>query len=540
MSPVGRLGVVMKHLNLLHRTHAMQTFLQRMSSEIKGTLSGFDRVRFRGTIRWLASLRGLGLYLGTMRVLLMNFKDWAMERTEQIAVATERLAEAAGRPVVYLPSSGERKETRALDIARADGVTEGLIAVLKCVEPCQTFTVSGNRASKRLELKPQFGKCSHLYFYLLDPQLGLMHLRLQTWVPYSIHVCLNGRDWLACQLTRAGIGFDQRDNCFVDVDDLAQAQALLSRQLQTNWSGLLDGLVARWHPAHRTMFTAPPLDYYWSAEETEWATDVLFRSPAALARVYPNLLRHATTTFGSRDVLRFLGQPPVVNRTTTREIVSSTLTRPEGTRVKHAINRNSIKMYDKQQSVLRVETTINNPRDMKVYRVKETAPAGPKEWLRLRKGVADLHRRAEVSQKSNERYLETLAAVEHDEPLGETVRPICQPTAWHGRRVRALQPLSPDDSRLLAAVVRGEFALNGFRNRDLRPLLFGDGAVSPDEARRQSSKITRLLRLLRGHGLIQKVPKTHRYTLTDPGRQTITALQIAQQTSTQQLAKLAV
>ena len=212
----------------------------------------------------------------------------------------------------------------------------------------------------------------------------------------------------------------------------------------------------------------------------------------------------------------------------------------EGTRVKHAINRNSIKMYDKQQSVLRVETTINNPRDMKVYRVKETAPAGPKEWLRLRKGVADLHRRAEVSQKSNERYLETLAAVEHDEPLGETVRPICQPTAWHGRRVRALQPLSPDDSRLLAAVVRGEFALNGFRNRDLRPLLFGDGAVSPDEARRQSSKITRLLRLLRGHGLIQKVPKTHRYTLTDPGRQTITALQIAQQTSTQQLAKLAV
>jgi hypothetical protein len=480
-----------------------------------------------------------------MRVLLMNFKEWTMELTEQIAAATERLAEAAGRPVVYLESSRERKEARALDIARADGVTGGLIAVLKCVEPCQTFTVGGNRAAKKLALRPLSGKCSHLYFYVLDSQFGLMHLRLQMWVPFSIHVCLNGRDWLAKQLTQAGIGFDQRDNCFVDVDDLAAAQTLLSRQLQTNWSGLLDGLVAQWHPAHRTMFTAPPLDYYWSAEETEWATDVLFRSPAALARVYPNLLRHATTTFGSRDVLRFLGQAPVVHRNTTREIVSSTLTRPEGTRVKHANNRNSIKMYDKQQSVLRVETTINNPRDLKVYRSKEgddggSKDAGKKEWLRLRKGVADLHRRAEISQKSNERYLETLATVEHEEPLGDTVRPICQPTEWHGRRVRALQPLSPEDSQLLAAVIRGEFALNGFRNRDLRPLLFGDAEVPTAEARRQSAKITRLLRLLRGHGLIQKVPKTHRYTLTGPGRQTITALQIAQQTSTQQLAKLAV
>ena len=524
----------------------MHTFLQRMKTEVKGTLSGLDRVRFRGTIRWLASLRGLGSYLGTMRVLLMDFKGWAMGLTEQMGEATERLAEAAGRPVVCLPSSNERKETRAMDIARADGVTEGLIAVLKCVEPCHTFTVGKNAAEKRLELRQHPGKCSHLYFYVLDPQWGLMHLRLQMWVPFTIHVCLNGREWLARQLTQAGIGFDQRDNCFVDVDDLAQAQTLLSQQLRTNWSRTLDGLVTRLHPAHQTMFTAPSLDYYWSAEETEWATDVLFRSPAALAAVYPNLLRHATTTFGSRDVLRFPGPAPVVHRNTTREIISSTLTRPEGTRVKHAINRNSIKMYDKQQSVLRVETTINDPRDMKVYRPKEGDPAGPKSWQRLRKGVADLHRRAEISQKSNERHLEALAAVDHDQPLGEVVRPVCQPTEFQGRRVRALQPLAPDDNALLATVIRGEFALNGFRNRDLRPLLFGTAPSAQDpewsaaETKRQSSKITRLIRLLRAHGLIQKVPKTHRYTLNANGRQTITALQTAQRASPQQLNKLAV
>lgn len=517
----------------------MRQFLSCFASEIKGTLSGFDRLRFRGTIRWLASLRGMGSYLGTMGVLLKDFKAWALDKTEQIQAATEELAEETGRPLIYLPSSQERKETRALSIAQADGVTTGLVAVFKCVEPCHTFQVGPNAAQKILELRHHPAKCSHLYFYVLDPQMGLMHLRLQTWAPFSIHVCLNGRDWLARQLTKAKLGFEQRDNCFVDVEDVGRAQTLLSRQLRTDWPRLLNRFVSRLHPAHRTMFAQYPLDYYWSAEETEWATDVMFRSPEALARIYPKLLHHGITTFGSQDVLRFLGKTPVVRRNTRGEIVSTIKTRPEGTRLKHALNRNSIKMYDKQETVLRVETTINDPRDMKVLRAKEGDPEGPLSWQRLRKGVADLHRRAEVSQNSNERYLEALAAVEHAQPLGETLQPFCQSTKHQGRRVRALQPLGEEDGALLATVIRGEFTINGFRNRDLRPHLFGAEEPSPAEAKRQSAKITRLLRLLRAHKIIRKVPKTHRYTLTDAGRQAIVALQAAKQASTEKLNSFA-
>jgi hypothetical protein len=516
----------------------MQSFLQRMGSKIKGTLSGFDRVRFRGTIRWLSSLRGMGSYLGTMRILLKDFTDWGKARTDEIEVATKGLAKKAHCPMIYLSSSQLRKETLALEIARDNKVTEGLIAVFKCVEPCWSFRVGPNAETKKLELRYLPSKCSHLYFYQLDPQLGLTHLRLQMWAPFSIHVCMNGREWMARTLQREGIGFQQRDNCFVDIDDLSRAQELASLQLQTNWSEMLDGLVGRFHPAHQTMFATRPLDYYWSAEETEWATDVMFRSRKALASVYPNLLRHGITTFGSSDVLRFLGQFPVV-RSANREIISSIKTRPEGTRIKHASGRNSIKMYDKQQSVLRVETTINDPRDLRVFRPKEGDPKGKKSWQTLRKGVADLHRRAEVSQKSNERYLEAMAAVEHDEPLGATVQPICKPTEFKGRRVRALQPLSPDDGLLLATVNRAEFAINGFRNRDLRPQLFNDAATDPAEVKRQTAKITRLLRMLRGHGLIQKVPKTHRYMMTEKGRQTVTAIQIAKLASTDKLCKLA-
>ena len=110
----------------------MQAFLQRMSSKIKGSLSGLDRVRFRGTIRWLSSLRGMGAYLGTMKILLKDFTDWGKARTAEIEAATKALANEAKRPMIYLPSSSVRKETLAMDIASADNITEGLIAVFKC------------------------------------------------------------------------------------------------------------------------------------------------------------------------------------------------------------------------------------------------------------------------------------------------------------------------------------------------------------------------------------------------------------------------
>ena len=517
----------------------MQQFIKRHENDIPGNLSGFDRLRFRGTLRWLSSVRCLMKYLWKIQMRLTGFTDWAKGLTQQVVQASEGLAAAAGRPVHYLYSSRESKEQRAQQIASADRVREGLICVLKCVETCHTFTVGPNPQRQKLELRKFSGKCSHYYFYVMHPEFGLLHLRLQTWLPFTIQICLNGREWLARQLRQAGIGFEQRDNCFVRIKDVAAAQRLADEQLRTDWSGLLNDLRRLYHPVHEALFPQHLPEFYWSADETEWATDVMFRSPAALGQVYPGLVRHAVMAFGSADVLRFLGRSPKVNLYRTSEVVTSLKVRPEGTCVKHRLNRNAIKMYDKQQSVLRVETTVNDPKDMKVLRPCEGHPKKAKTWQRLRKGVSDLYRRAEVSQKANERYLDALAAVNHDQPLGESVRDLCQPTHWKGRRVRALQPLSPDDGRLLAAVNRGEFAINGFRNRDLRPLLFGAQQVAPEQLKRQGARITRQLRMLRAHGLIRKVPKTHRYTLTSKGRLKINALLAAQQASSQQLAQLA-
>jgi hypothetical protein len=189
--------------------------------------------------------------------------------------------------------------------------------------------------------------------------------------------------------------------------------------------------------------------------------------------------------------------------------------------------------------VLRVETTVNQPCEFKVYRGTEAEP-DKKQWRNLRKGVADLHRRAQVSQASNDRYLEAMGAVEQTSSMGETLRPLCRPVTWQGHRARALRPFDTDDMKLLEVVSRGEFAINGFRNRDLRERLLGPN--DPKDAqgqRRHSGQVTRKLRLLRAHGLIRKVPKTHRYLLTENGRNTITLLLTAREASVEQLAAAA-
>lgn len=517
----------------------MSMFLSRFGAEIKGVLSGWDRIRFRGTIRWLASLKGLGSYLSCQSILLKDFKTYVTSLTDRIQSSTEALAKGHQRPLIFLRSSRERKEVRALEIARADGIQQGLVAIFKCVESCYTFSVGPNAATKRLELRYGPSKCSHLYFYLRDQQYGPISIRLQMWVPFTIQVCLNGREWLAQQLIARGVGFEQRDNCFVGVAKMATAQELLHRQLQTKWDQLLDGLVRQWHPAHASLFP-PSVEYYWSAEETEWATDLLFQSPQALARVYPQFLRRAMTSFGSADVLRFLGGRPTarIHGNFTGEVLTSLKQRPEGARIKHCLKRNWIKMYDKQSQVLRVETTINDPRDMKSFRAKESDPQGPRSWQRLRKGVSDLHRRAEISEHSNQRYLESLAATEIAIPLQEVVGKVCAPTSFQGRRVRALHPLGEADAVLLAAIARGEFAINGFRNRDVTPLLYDDTTLDPGELKRRAARTTRLLRLLRAHHLIRKIPKTHRYQLTDSGRLTVHSVIAAQRTNVKQLAQL--
>jgi len=525
---------------------ASHSFIQRYQDRVLGVLHGFDRLRLRGTLRQLYCSSVMEAYLSAQHILLKQFGELVQTTSGWIKEATCALAAKAGRPLVYVSSSAQSKEALAREIAQRDGVKEGLIAVLSCLEPCRSYSLRGNAQTKLLELRLEGRKCLHYYFYFEHPLFGFMHLRLQTWFPFQIDICLNGRHWLARQLDRAGVAYRKRENCLVWVEDLGKAQQLLDQQVQLNWTLELERLRQQCHPTAGRIARPLGLHYYWSVSESEYASDVLFESPEALARLYPSLVHHAVSSFGSPDVMRFLGRtvPTQTGRVPSNfkgEIVSDLKNRPEGIRVKHSLNGNSVKLYDKQGSVLRVETTVNRPKEFKAWRTSESgdkSASEPKRWRVLRRGVADMPRRAEVSRASNERYLTALASVSGSVPLFEWTREVCRPITRGGRRYRGLNPLSPEDGQLLETVSRGEFAINGLRNRDVRLRLW-KGRANKIEQRRRTARVGRKLALLRAHGLIRKVSGTHRYVVTDKGRTTMTALLAARRADVSQLTQLA-
>ena len=524
----------------------MHEFIAKHEDKITGTLSGFDRLVFRGTLRSIAHDEGMKRYLWANQVLLKDFGAHVERVSRRLKEASLAEAEALGRPVNYLPSSQVSKEEIARGIAAQEGIRDGLVCVLSCVEPCWSFEIHRNREKKRLELEPRYRKCLFLYHYWMHPVFGFMNARIQTWFPFPVQICLNGREWLARQMDAAGLKYARQDNCFPWIADWAKAQRLMDRQLRANWPKLLDGVAKQLNPIHGEIFQKHPVSYYWSTYQSEWAIDIAFREAADLRRLYPRLVHHGMTTFSSPDVMRFLGKRiPLSGEAPKRfsgEVVSDLKHRQEGVRIKHSVNGNSLKLYDKAftvvGSVLRAEATVHNGDDFRVYRPKEGDPDGELAWRQMRRGIADLHRRAEVSRKAAERYLDAFASVDEDTTLEELIRRLGQSKQWRGRRVRALRPFA-DDSALVEAVSRGEFAINGFRNRDLRAIFFPRAAESQLDARRRSAWVSRKLRLLRAHGLITKVTGTHRYQLTVSGRKAITAILTALRSTVRQLTPVA-
>jgi hypothetical protein len=493
----------------------MERFVTRHGDRIVGILSGFDRMLFRGTLRSISYVEGLDKFLSSQHVLYKDFAAYVQRLSEGLKTHAIGIAADAGRPYEYVTSAAVRKDDRAREIAARDGITEGLVCVLTCVEPCRSFTIRRDREAQRLRLVAGERKCLHVYVYLLDPDFGLMHVRLQTWLPFTIQICLNGRAWLAACLRRAGVAFTQVDNCFTRIADVARAQALADDLIDWPWERWL----RRWgHWVNP--YVRPPdgvlYDYYWSVRQSEYATDLMFRNAKAVEVLYPALLRHGIETFHSEDVLRFLGQRPSTGFT--RQVHSDLQRRVEGVRIKHWVDENSIKMYDKAGSLIRIETTINNPDRFKVRRRRRSD--GHLDWLPLRKGIADIRRRAAISRAANARYVDALSVVGETTPSHRLLDPVSQRVTYNRRVYRALRPISPQEAPVLQTIFRGEFRLQGFSNRDLRTAL---AAPSTDPAghRRESSRMTRQLRLLRAHGLIKKVPRTHRYRITRNGEAVI-------------------
>jgi hypothetical protein len=486
----------------------------------------YDRVIFKGYLSGLFGGDRVRTFLWSQGVPLTEFTSYARATTERIAENARKLVTDTGRPVISFNhvktrNGANRKDEMAKNIAERDGVTEGIVCLISAVEPCMSFQVRKSTKTHRLEVTRRERQCLHHYLYLIDPELGFMHIRIQGWIPYEIQVYVNGREWLARQLDKASVGYLRYDNSLLAIDDLEAASKLCEHFAHRAWPRVLNAFAQRLNPILGSIEAAGYGGYYWVIDQAEIATDVMFKSRPELLKIWPDLVRHAALNLSSEDVLGFLGRK--LHPSLAAQVVTDAKRRPEGWRVRHRVAGNWVKVYDKA-SVLRVETTINNPREFKVWRVvTDDAGQSSRRWMPMRKSVADMWRNYQVGIAANQRYLEALAAA----PLkGEGVAALdalCRPKIKDGRRVPRFNPLSPADLALFKAVMAGEHNIRGFRNADITARLYRRPPADTDEAHRRCERVSRLIVKLRGHRLVAKIPRARRYRVTAYGQKVLTA-----------------
>jgi hypothetical protein len=501
----------------------MDTFLSIHQDNLIGSLTSFDRMIFKGHLTMLYPKGAFARLLNCQGVLLKNFKTYVEGVSLQIKQHAEQLASETGRPFRYLEAcmtakNGQSKEALAQQLASDDQVKEGLIGVFSTLEPCSTFTVRGNHESHKLEVVRRQSKCLHYYFYYLDAELGFIHIRLQSWFPFQVQVYVNGRECLARYLDQHGIGYERYDNTFTRIDNLAVAQEFCEKFSHFDWPPVLNALANRVNPMLKTIQAAGFGSYYWVTDQCEIATDLMFKDRASLEASLPDLFEHAILKTACQDVLRFLGRK--LHGNFKGEVTTSLKKRPEGWRAKHTLKRNSLKLYDKS-SVLRVETTINNPSEFKICRETET---GKLRWCPMGKGVSNLYRYAEIGLQANQRYLEHLAQAKLKSKAIPHLDDLCRSHTQNGKRFAHFNPLQDADRGLFAAVLSGEFTLNGFRNHDLCAKLYAKPAASDKESKQRCTRISRLIAKLRGHGLVAKVKEARLYRITQLGSQVLFAV----------------
>ncbi len=495
----------------------MKEFVHKYEDRIHGVLSCFDRMLFRGYLPIMSGW-SMAQFLKAHEIGSGDLKAFLLASAERVKAHAQAMAETDGRPFQYL-STSLRKEDAARKLAERDGIEEGLVCVLSVLEPCRTFSFRFAPAQAYAQSAKR--KCLHLYYYFMDRELGLIHVRVQTWFPLQVQVYLNGHEWLARKLSARGIRCTKLDNVFAWIEDLPQAQRLANRFSQLNWPRILNRYATR---------VVPQLDdvlygcqYYWVAAQAEYSTDVMFKTAAGLRDLYPRLLSHSTLCFGAREVMNFLGrkltghfQGEVVS-----ELSSFACRRVGGSRIKHRVKQNWLKMYDKEGLVLRIETVINNPNEFRVRKQVLRDGKQRTEWVELRKGVAYLFRYSEVSLQANARYLDALAVVDDPTQGKQALQRLTTANKdAAGRSCPGFNPLAQNDATLFKSLMAGEHCLHGFTNRDIRARLTSTPLLRScaDDPKKASAKVGRCFRRLHAHGLIAKIPRTRRWRVTHYGR----------------------
>ena len=486
----------------------MVVLTEKYADQIRGTLSCFDRVVISGTLPDICYAQAMSNFLRSQDIRLFDYPRWAEPLREEIRKNTEQVAAEEGLEIEFIRRQDFRKEAKIEEILKVRGDQPGMVHIFSAMESCPSFKPWYDKATGKTFMRGTEARCLHYYFYFIDEDWGLCYLRVPTWAPFRLQFYFNGHNWLARRLDKAGVGYRLVDNVFVDIADFAKAQKLADGLRPKALHRMLARVARRLCPV-LSHFKA---GYHWSLMQVEYATDLVFREREDLGLLYAELVRTAIHTVKAEHVATFLGRR--FDERYDGEIGTDFHTRIEGTRIKHHMGRNSIKMYDKLGLVLRIETTSNDVTFFKHYRrVEHRDGTWEMKNAQVKKSIYSLPAVADLLKATNRRYLEFISALEDPTAGIKDLDRISRPSSDGQRSYRGFNLFADADRAVLEAIVRGEFNLSGFQGRHLKDLLPG----------KTPSQIGRILKRLRTHGLIKKIGHTYKYYVTRLGQKVICA-----------------
>jgi hypothetical protein len=479
---------------------------ERYQGRIRGVLSCPDRVVITGTLVEFGHAQVATRHLKQRNIRIFDFAAFGKGLRDRIRSNAEQVAAEAGLEIRFIRSPKVDKEKLVQGLIAERGTHPGLVCVLSVLETCTTYEPWHNKQTHATYLKPDFGKCTHYYFYFIDEALGLCYLRVPTWAPYRLQFYFNGHNWLANRMRKQRIRFRQADNTFLEVSNWGRAQALADDFKVKPLHYRLD----RWARQFCPIFEEFKNGYHWSLHQVEYATDIVFRSREDLAALYDNLVRTSIHAVKAEQVATFLGRP--LDPRYQGEVGNQFHTRIEGTRIRHHMGPVSLKMYDKYGCVLRIETVANDVSFFKHRRkVEHRDGSSSMKVAPLRKRIYSLPILCELMAAANRRYLEFLSTLDDDSPGVAALDKVARAIRDGERTYRGFNLLQSEDLALCLVLTRGEFNISGFQNRDLRRHLTGYSAA----------QLSRVLKRLRTHGIVKKIGRTYKYYVTTFGKRVL-------------------
>ena len=483
----------------------MNLLPQKYAEHIQGVLSCYDRVIIQGTLHPFCYPEGMTGFLKARNIRIFDYPKWACNLRDSLIKNTEQLAKDNNLKIDYIRKSNLRKEDIIKSILKFRGDKPGLVHIFSALESCPSYKPWHDKTTHQTFLKYNSGKCLHYYFYFIDEILGLCYVRVPTYAPFRLQIYFNGHNLLTFQLKKAGIKFNIIDNAFINIDDFEKAQNMASSIKIERLHRIFDKFANLYCPIIKKF----ALKYRWSIMQAEYATDIIFSERASLSKIYDPLIRTATHSVKPENIATFLGKK--LHGNFAGEMGNNLQTRILGSRIKHVMGKNSIKMYDKFGTILRIETSSNDVSSFQHYRKVEKRDGKiAYKIARMKKGIYSLEPLRKILLSSNYRYLEFISAIEDNHAGIENLRRISERITEKDHTYRGFNFFDNKDEKIFLSVSKGEFNIYGFKNKDLRNFL-----------NKEMGQISRILKRLRIYGLIKKAPSSYKYYLTELGKKVI-------------------